>query len=139
MECSCREDRHSDPSPLCMPRPKTLNRERRARPWERLIHFRKATSNALWKKKRGNHCCCPAWGMIQYIHDSQAWEASESPGSLVKHHWVVDVLPHNYNPSTWEVEAGGWRVLGQPRLWDLVSKNKRQDKTKTPPIMGLNH
>lgn len=34
-----------------------------------------------------------------------------------------DILVHTYNPSTWEAEAKGSRVQGQP---GLVSKNKRQ-------------
>jgi hypothetical protein len=39
------------------------------------------------------------------------------------------MVVHTYNPSTWEAEAGGSRVLGQPGLHsDIYQERKKERK-----------
>jgi hypothetical protein len=39
------------------------------------------------------------------------------------------VVAHAYNPSTWEPEAGGWRVSGQPGLLsETPTSRKKRNK-----------
>jgi hypothetical protein len=42
---------------------------------------------------------------------------------------ILGMVVHTYNPSTWEDEASGLRVQGQPRLHSkiLIQKNKNRN------------
>jgi hypothetical protein len=48
------------------------------------------------------------------------------------------MVVHDCNPSTWEVEAGGWRVPGHPGpLSEILSKKQKQKKDKEMILIPL--
>lgn len=67
------------------------------------------------KEKHAQFPCTSAQGLGVYVN--QCTECvMKLPGFGPQHCIKTDVVAHTCNPSTREVEAGGWQVEGHPQL-----------------------